>query len=698
MKTRPIPSTPASTTSEHMTTLIEAIHHHANRAPAHPALVCGDREITYAQLAREIIARKAALQDAGCRLLAIEGDNAPDWILWDLAAVAANVPTLPLPPFFHPQQRAFVLQIADVSHSAQGVALTPLSGGATAPLPPATAKITFTSGSTGTPKGVCLSQSGLEDVAASIGQVLGPAYAGRHLCVLPLAILLENVAGVYAALMMGATVCIPSLSSIGMADPFRPDFAALAAAINDSRATSVILVPELLRGLLAFTAASKTAYPSLKFIAVGGAKVAPELLQTAHALGLPVYEGYGLSECGSVVSLNTPDAARAGTAGRLLPHIRAITKDGEIVILNPAFTGYMGEPPATGDFATGDLGEIGADGFVTLSGRKKNLIITSFGRNISPEWGESLLLAQPEIAQAVVYGDAAPHLSALVVPRAPDSAVQAAIDRVNSQLPDYAQIRDFTAVPPFTAADGTLTGNGRIRRNNILQKHGKTNMTFFERLNKETAPFRQGLYAVPQLVDGLKGDITRETYIAYLTEAYHHVKHTVRFMMAMGARLPEDRKWLHDAIAEYIEEEKGHEEWILNDVAAAGGDKEAARRAAPNLETQVLVAYNYDYIARKNPIGFLGMVFMLESTSTQIATAGGDAIRKGLGLPKEAFSYLYSHGSLDVKHMKFFEDLVNRVTDPADQAAIIEVAQNTFRLFAGVMRAIPHKEQKRHAA
>jgi pyrroloquinoline quinone (PQQ) biosynthesis protein C len=223
-------------------------------------------------------------------------------------------------------------------------------------------------------------------------------------------------------------------------------------------------------------------------------------------------------------------------------------------------------------------------------------------------------------------------------------------------------------------------------------------MTFYARLNKETEQARMALYMVPQLVDGLKGNISRDTYIAYLIQAYHHVRHTVRFLMAMGAALPDNKQWLHDAIAEYIEEEKGHEEWILNDVAAAGGDKEKARHATPNLETQVLVAYNYDYIARKNPVGFLGMVFMLESTSTQIANHGADSVKAKLDLPQSAFTYLYSHGALDVEHIKFFERLVNRIDDPADQAAIIEVANNTFRLFANLMRSIPHTKVMQHAA
>ena len=92
------------------------------------------------------------------------------------------------------------------------------------------------------------------------------------------------------------------------------------------------------------------------------------------------------------------------------------------------------------------------------------------------------------------------------------------------------------------------------------------------------------------------------------------------------------------------------------------------------------------------------MVFMLESTSTQIANKGADAVKEKLKLPQKAFSYLYSHGELDIGHMKFFEETVNQITDPEDQKAIIEVAQNTFRLFANLLRSIPHTAQVKHAA
>ncbi len=214
-------------------------------------------------------------------------------------------------------------------------------------------------------------------------------------------------------------------------------------------------------------------------------------------------------------------------------------------------------------------------------------------------------------------------------------------------------------------------------------------MTFFDLLIQETETERAELYQVPQLSRALQGKITKEAYQAYLTEAFHHVSHTIPFLMSMGAKLPSDKLFLQKVIAEYIDEEIGHEEWILNDIEAVGGDRDAIRNSTPALETQVLIAYNYDYINRKNPVGFLGMVFMLESTSIAIANQGADAVKKSLKLPDQAFSYLHSHGDLDISHMQFFEKTLAKVTDPKDQAAIIEVAKNTFRLFANVLRTIP---------
>lgn len=665
---------------------LERITHHD---PSKTALQDNGGSLLYGELDAAITAKAEKLKDIPCAALAL--NNSVEWVLWDLAAIKSGTTIVPIPPFFTPAQADHAIQTAGCRAliTGQGVQTTSISS--KSPPPDGIAKITFTSGTTGTPKGVCLPQSAMVRVAESIVEIVGIKYAGHHCSVLPLAVLLENVAGVYTGLLAGCTIHLLPLENLG------DQYNKLHKNLLATGATSAILVPEILRSLMKQVRVYGP-LPDLKFLAVGGAKVSSELIVQARAMGLPVYEGYGLSECASVVALNTPDKDKPGTAGRLLPHVRAHMDKQEIVIENPGFSGYIGECH-TGAFRTGDLGNFDEKGFLSITGRKKNILITSYGRNISPEWVESILLAQPEISQAIVYGDALPHLSALVVSSSLDADIGSAVTRANAFLPDYARIAHYDVTPPFTCGNGLLTGTGRPRRDDILKHYGKGNaMTFYELLIHDTESARKELYSVPQLIDGLNGDISCETYIAYLTEAYHHVRHTVRFLMAMGARLPDEKKWLHDAISEYIDEEKGHEEWILDDIEAAGGDKEAARRALPNLETQVLVAYNYDYIARKNPVGFLGMVFMLESTSIQIANKGADAVKDKIGLPKNAFSYLYSHGALDIEHMKFFEQTVNRIDDPDDQAAITEVAQNTFRLFASLMRSIPHKGMIRNAA
>ena len=674
--------------------------HIRSHPPHKTALRDNGVELSYGDLIRHIEDRSDQLIDVD--VLGIALDNGIDWLIWDMAALYAGIVCIPLPPFFTKDQINHSIATAGITHLLTPGGLVPTGFARSARIPDGSAKITFTSGTTGTPKGVCLSKSAMINVAHSIHTVLGDGFVGTHASVLPLAVLLENVAGVYASLMAGCTVHLTGLQEFGA------HYQNLYTILKTAKVNSVILVPEILRALMMQVQANGP-LPDLKFIAVGGARVAPRLIAMARQLGLPVHEGYGLSECASVLSMNMPGKDKPGTAGTLLPHVTAEIRDGEIFVRHPGFLGYVGvanDSSAHADewFATGDIGEIDPDGFVHVTGRRKNVLITSYGRNISPEWPESVLLAQPDIYQAIVYGDDQPHLSALIVPSRADANIKTVLEAANTIFPDYAQIRDFKIVPAFSVENGCLTGNGRPKRDAILQRYlspqltPEPSMNFYDRLVAETAAARASLYHVPQLVDGLQGNISRSTYVAYLTEAFHHVKHTVPFLMAMGSRLPDNKRWLHKAIIEYLEEEEGHEEWILNDIEAAGGNREAACKAVPSLETQVMVAYNYDYITRKNPVGFLGMVFMLESTSTQIASQGADAVMSGLDLPKSAFSYLFSHGSLDIEHMKFFEQTVNKITDPDDQAAIIEVAQNTFRLFANLFAAIPHEGQRKHVA
>jgi long-chain acyl-CoA synthetase len=214
------------------------------------------------------------------------------------------------------------------------------------------------------------------------------------------------------------------------------------------------------------------------------------------------------------------------------------------------------------------------------------------------------------------------------------------------------------------------------------------NMSFFKQLSKATETDRNTLMSAPIIGVALKGDMSLDTYVAFLKQAYHHVKHTIPLLMATGARLPEKHEWLRNAVAEYIEEELGHQEWILNDIAACGYDKESVRSSQPHTSTELMVAYAYDTINRINPLGFFGMVHVLEGTSIAIADSAANSIQRSLNLPINAFSYLVSHGALDIEHVKFFENIMNEITDPDEQQQIIHSAKVFYQLYGDIFRSI----------
>jgi len=213
-------------------------------------------------------------------------------------------------------------------------------------------------------------------------------------------------------------------------------------------------------------------------------------------------------------------------------------------------------------------------------------------------------------------------------------------------------------------------------------------MSFYEQLATATASERDYLLSSPIITKCLRGEVTRASYLAFLGQAFHHVRHTTPLLMLLGGRLPERLAWLRRAVAEYIEEEIGHEEWILNDIAAAGGDAGAVRNSRPDLPAEVMVAYAYDLVNRGNPAGFFGMVFVLEGTSVAMALNAADRIQQALALPDAAFSYLRSHGTLDQEHTRHLADLLEKMT-PDDQQEVIRCARVFFRLYAEIFRALP---------
>ncbi|WP_201512569.1 AMP-binding protein [Psychrobacter alimentarius] len=367
-------------------------------------------------------------------------------------------------------------------------------------------KVTYTSGSTGMPKGVCLGQDTLMRIVESLAEALADTLTDDavnplditshfgHLSVLPFATLLENVAGVYVSLYMGRTLVIGKIDQFGLLSNQAFDAKRLITTVQTHRIASVILLPQMLKAICEYMATNKNpdartsaALPSLRFMAVGGGKVSPTLLQEAKALSLPVYEGYGLSECGSVVSLNTPKAKREGSVGKPMPHASvSIAASGEVMVKGNAMQGYLNHDTSSEDMnnkdngiiATGDIGYVDNDGYLYITGRRKNVLISSFGRNISPEWVEAQLLTQPIIYQAAVLGDGEPSLSAVIVANPNEvatnrsdlqSAIKHAIETVNQALPDYARIKHWhLEKQSFSTDNGLLTDNGKLRRPQIF--------------------------------------------------------------------------------------------------------------------------------------------------------------------------------------------------------------------------------------
>jgi long-chain acyl-CoA synthetase len=433
----------------------------------------------------------------------ILADNSLEWIAIDLATQEIGVTLVPLPSFFTPSQwlhaikssgmqaifcpqedvvrnLGFIFQNDYVGELKLFESMSVLSSMVDHPNLVEVQKITYTSGTTSEPKGVCLSTDQQWSVAQTIEEALRSLEIKRHLNVLPLSVLLENIAGVYTALTCGAeNICVP-LGEVGLHGSSHFDANACMAAIEKYQAESIILLPQMLQAIVALSTKQDPRLKSLKFVAVGGGKTPVALIKTAKSMGIPVYEGYGLSECASVLALNTPEHERVGSVGKVLSNrnIR-ISKDGEIEVKNDHLPHYLEnktelEASDSEWLATGDLGHVDDDGFLYIDGRKKNVLITSFGRNISPEWPESVLLGSGLFRQAMVIGDGQAQLGALLVTAKDglsDEMIQAGITSANQVLPDYAQIKHWLlADEPFTPINGLATANGRLKRDLIKNK------------------------------------------------------------------------------------------------------------------------------------------------------------------------------------------------------------------------------------
>lgn len=467
-----------------MNAILAAVERWAIETPNNIAVVGCDHmgkslPVNYRELVDCVHYAAHQLQALGIQSIALRADNCLEWVILDLAAMYVNVVVVPIPTFFSTSQVNHILHcsavdalvgdwnfnqgeaVGDRIDTIAGLAVYQHNTNAQATYLSGTQKITFTSGSTGSPKGVCLSEENICRVAQSMAtEVSGKAT--RHLTVLPLSTLLENITGVYVPLLLGVTLFVVPGKFTGLTGSNQFDASRFACALANYRPQSLVLTPALLMVLIAIVREQPGLAQQLTFVAVGGARVSASLIHMAESLGIPAYEGYGLSESASVVAVNTPRAHKAGTSGRILSHLQArIAKDGELEVKGNCALGYLDEPFRDEWLATGDLGQIDEEGFVTLLGRKKNLIITAYGRNVAPEWVESEACAFLPMSPFYVVGSDQ-HALCAVTEQCPELVDK--INALNQSLPDYARIGHVLALESISQIPHWFTANGKVKR------------------------------------------------------------------------------------------------------------------------------------------------------------------------------------------------------------------------------------------
>lgn len=463
--------------------IMEMIEQH----PKHNIAIRTEEDsFTYEELIFKVEQFSQWLNNNKIHSVALYCGNQAEWIFVDLACQKSNVVFTPVPPFFSGLQIDDLISTVrpDVVISNKELSFyekeqTPFSALSAyflkldkhPKLPKGTSKVTFTSGTTGQPKGVCLSTDNQMNVARSIVEAVD-IKSPTHLCLLSLSTLLENVAGIYAPLMAGGTVWLLDSEELGFDGAELSNMDNFLRAISRVKPQSLILVPELLQVLIIGLDNGWSAPKELEFIAVGGSRVSDRLILKAREVGLPVYQGYGLSECGSVVSINKRSNNIIHSCGQVLSHVSTSIVEGELIVEGNVFLGYINDEKSwyPKKVHTGDIAKLVNDS-IEINGRKKNIIINSYGRNMSPEWIESEIMSSGMFQQAVVVGDGKPFCIAILVPlnrNISERDIDQIMAEVNKVLPGYAQVKyQVNLKSPMNFEDGLFTTNGRPKRHAI---------------------------------------------------------------------------------------------------------------------------------------------------------------------------------------------------------------------------------------
>lgn len=476
-----------------MKTLLTQLERQVHTDPDSIAIRCGDQSLTYARLMSAVQQAASLLKGHRVKSLGLYLDNGIEWVVADLAAMLNGIRVVPLPWFFSQQQISHAIQDGAVDYIAcatdfpagivgtgapvrlyQASYLQPLESGPTRSVNalPTGGKISYTSGSTGKPRGIELADTFIDQTSRSIGAAVSGLGIETHLSILPYATLLENIAGVYVPLMLGKTVYAETSARTGLSPDLRLDPAKLVQTFNQIRPNSLIITPQLLELFCALVESDAIDPGCLVLVAVGGARVGEALMHRARRAGIPAYEGYGLTEFGSVAIMNTPQHDRVGSVGKPLPGVAVeLSEDGEICLSTTLTDAGVDRGQNTVTVKTGDLGSIDDDGFIYVHGRKSNLIVLSTGRNVAPEWIETELNASPMISQSFVFTETGSELSVLLAASGTavaDSDLAVEVERINRALPPYAQVANWYRLSsPFSRDNQMLTANGRFRRKQI---------------------------------------------------------------------------------------------------------------------------------------------------------------------------------------------------------------------------------------
>jgi len=408
------------------------------------------------------------------------------------------------------------------------------------------ASLMYTSGTTGNPKGVPLTHEMLFSVIETIDGVLGLRAGDSGVVYLPMSHILQRV-NLYVGRFVGMvgyfapaiTDLVPTCQAahprsvsgvprvyekihaaitagVAQAPPARQKLFARAIDIGVRRTRliesgrrvppTIALQHRLFEALVYAKLRAGIFGKNIEYATSGAAPISVELTEFFYAIGLPIYEGYGLTETSSPITLNLPEAHRIGSVGRALPGSEIkIGEDGEVLLRGPAvFDGYYDDPQATsaamtedGWFMSGDIGVLDADGYLTITDRKKSLIITAAGKNIAPAPIEQKLMQHPLIGQVVVHGDRRKYLTALFTldpdglrawaaskgtPADPDAAASDAqviaelesfVASVNGDLARFETIKQFRVLPTdFTVDNELLTPSMKIKRRAVEARFG----------------------------------------------------------------------------------------------------------------------------------------------------------------------------------------------------------------------------------